>query len=196
MRTHRGAPHERVAVLQSRADDVADPQNRRRSQTGERARARDGRLLAIADDGLQQIGRAGNASRSRAERLGVALEPPRLVAIPGLHLLGRPLGGAVGVATCTGVGHSQLHREIGPGDTKAVVVARIDHHVGRGRHVTAETVGAARAARVEVMRRRRVLLGGVAVQAHLAPRCPELEAVRVVAIRAGHAPAEHLRLQK
>jgi hypothetical protein len=49
---------------------------------------------------------------------------------------------------------------------------------------------------MKMMRRRRVLLRRVAAQAHLAPRRAELEAVRVVAVRAGHAPTEHLGLQK
>src|SRR6185295_2842830 len=46
------------------------------------------------------------------------------------------------------------------------------------------------------MRRRRVLWRRVARQAHLAPRRAELEAVRVVAVRAGDATVKHLGLPK
>ena len=99
----------------------------------------------IAGDGLQELRRARSADRGRCERLGVALVPARGVPVPGLHLLGRPLGRPTGVASRTRVRHAELHREVRARDAEAVIVARVDHHVGGGRHVAADAVGAARA---------------------------------------------------
>ena len=94
------------------------------------------------------------------------------------------------------VRHAELHREIRPRDADAVIVARVDHHVGGGRHVAPDAIDAARPCRVEVMLRRLVRLARMAAETDLAPWCAELAAVRVVAVRARHATVEHLRLQK
>ncbi len=130
-----GAPHERVAVLQARAGrvDAAGAG----TQARDRGRPRDGRLVSVAGHRREQLAGAGRSGGGRAERLGVALIAARRAPVPGLHLLGRPCGRAIRVASRARVRHAEGDREIGTGDPEAVVVARVDDHVGGGGHVAA-----------------------------------------------------------
>src|SRR4051812_20742798 len=87
-------------------------------------------------------------------------------------------------------------REIRSRDPQTVIVPRIDHHVGRRRHMTTHTGGAG-ALHLVVMMSRRIVLrrsmtrcaGGVAVGA-------QLSGVRVVTVAAGHTAGVHLTLQE
>ena len=98
------------------------------------------------------------------------------------------------MAVVAGIRRAELCREIGPRDAQAVIVPAIDHHVGAGRHVARRAGERRIGALVVVMRRGRVLVGRMALQADAVARKPQLGAVRLVAVAAGDAGREHLAL--
>src|SRR6266487_2391568 len=98
------------------------------------------------------------------------------------------------MAVVARIGCAELHREIRPRYAEAVIVSRVDHHVGTDRHV-ARRAGEQWLRRfVMVMRGDRVLVWRMALQARAVARDTQLAAVRLVTIAASYAGREHLAL--
>ena len=192
-RARRRLPDQPVAVLQARLDDLAGARARRRrpgagARSPGRWRAGRRRGPPPAADPPRRA-RRSRPPRTPRRSADIRAAPARTRPPPAWP----PTRPAARRGSGARVRHAELHREIRPRDAEAVIVARVDDHVRRRRHVAADAVGAARARRVEVMLRRLVLLGGVAAETDLAPRRPQLAAVRIVTIGARHALVEHLR---
>ena len=79
----------------------------------------------------------------------------------------------------------------GPRDANAVVVARIDHHVGRGRHMAAGAARAGAPRPVQMVRRPVVLCRRMTLGAHRVAGRAKRPAVRLVTVRAGDAALMH-----
>ena len=137
---------------------------------------------------------SGWSAHAGVERLGVVLEALAVGAMPALDGRRRPFRRLVGMAVVAGIRRAELCRQIGPRDAEAVIVPAIDHHVGARRHVAGRAGERRIGALVVVMRRGRVLVGRVALQADAVARKPQLGAVRLVAVAAGDAGREHLAL--
>src|SRR5271165_5152618 len=71
--------------------------------------------------------------------------------MPRFHLVRGPLRRLVGVAAVAGVGRAERDAEVGARDPHAVIAARIDDHIGAGRHVTRDALRASRIRRVPMV---------------------------------------------
>ena len=91
------------------------------------------------------------------KRLGPGLETLALRAIPALDRGRRPGGVLVGVAVVAGIGDAEADREVRPRHAEAMIVARIDHHIGARRHVAGRAARRRRALRMMVVRHGGVL---------------------------------------
>ena len=91
-------------------------------------------------------------------------------------------------------GTARAHRKIGSRNPDAVVVPRVDRHVGGRRHVTGDATAAGRTQLVEGVGRCLVLRRCMALKAHPVARRAQLERMRVVAVAAGHALLVHQAL--
>ena len=95
-----------------------------------------------------------------------------------------------------GIGRSGGRRKVGARHAKAVIAARIDHHVGGGRHVAADAARGLAGGVVEVMSRRGVLRRLMTLRADRIALGAQFLRVRVVAVGTGHAGAMHPALQE
>src|SRR6201988_1125010 len=110
---------------------------------------------------------------------------------PAGDLLGRPLRRLVSVAVIARVRGAEFYREVGPRNSKTMVMAAIDHHVASHRHV-ARSAAQFRAASMLPVRNRLVFRGRVTLSADGIDGGLQLAAVRIVAIAAGDAGRKHL----
>ncbi len=191
-----GGAHARIGVLQSLRDDPERRWRRKAPEARNRARPRDRRLGRILGDLHELRLRARSTTVGQVEGFGEALVAAFRRRVPRLDRVAGPGGRLVAVALIAGVGSAEEIRLIGPRNAHRVVVAGIDDHVGRRRHMAGGARGALGAGPMMVMRGcierlRRVTLGtdGIAGRA-------QLLRVRVVAIRAGHAGGVHAALEE
>ena len=98
------------------------------------------------------------------------------------------------MAPIAGIGCADGHRQVGPRDADRMIAPHVDNHVGARGHVAVRALGAGQFRLVTMMRLGIELRRQMALAAHLIPRRPQLEAVRIVAIRAGHPHLEHAAL--
>src|SRR6516165_2954579 len=131
-----------------------------------------------------------------SERRGEALIALRIVPEPALDLCRSPTRIAGGVASIAGVRRSDLRRKIRARNPQAVVVARIDHHVGLGWHVTGRALRTRASGGMVMMRRAIELRRRMTLRADRIAFRPKLTAVRLVTIAAGHAVRIHFALEK
>ncbi len=162
----------------------------------QRARAHDAGLCAIGGDDPQLRERVGFAAIGAGEGLREVLETGLALGEPVGDGPRRPVRLAVRVAGVAGVRSSQLFGQVRARNAHRVVVARIDHHVGRRRHVAGRALRAAGSRRVVVMAGGVEFRGRVALRADRVARRPQLLAVRIVAIGAGDAVRVHPALQE
>src|SRR5262249_38604751 len=137
--------------------------------------------------------RAGTRLAKGASETLVAL---RIVPEPVPDLRRRPLGVATRVAAVARIRRAELHRLVGARHAQAVIVTRVDHHVGRGRHVTAHALGAGAAGRVMMVCRVVELRRLVTLSANRVALGAQLAAVRLMAIAAGDTGRVHAALQE
>ena len=119
-----------------------------------------------------------------------------LGTVPRLDLRGRPLRVARRVTARAGVGRAELDGERRARNAQAVIVARVDDHVGRRRHVTARARRARAADLVMRVLRPVVLRRQVTGRAHRVAVRVQLSAVRIVAVAARHALRVHAALEE
>ena len=131
-----------------------------------------------------------------AQRLGELLMTRQGLAIPLLDLLHRPFGRFVAMTPGAGIGDPQFHRQIRAGNAEAVVVARVHHHVGRGRGMAGHAVRARGTRWVKMVLRRFVFRREVTLQANLTAGGAQLAAVRIVAVAATDSLRLHFALQE
>jgi len=195
-RDQRGVPHQRIGVAQPTAHRGIGGRARVAGQQFDSRRAHDRWIRDARSDGDQAPRCARAAAAAGVDGLAVVGFAAPLRAVPARDPVGRPLRRAFAVARVAGVRGAELHRQVGPRHPQAVVATRIDHHVGRRRHVAVGALGAARALGMEVMRLGVVLRREVALRAHRVARRAQLLRVRVVAVAARHARAVHPALQE
>ena len=87
------------------------------------------------------------------------------------------------MAAGAGVRRAGAGGEVRPRHLEAVIVARVDHHVGLGRHVAVDALAAGLARRVVVVLGHVERAGQVALAADGVALGAQLQAVRLVAVR-------------
>src|SRR6516165_11223114 len=100
----------------------------------ERARTRERRRCGAARHHRQKRRRIGAIGPGSLKCFCVILETFPDWSVPARDGVGRPLWGFVGMTTIARVGGAKLHGQIGPWNSKAVIVPLIDYHVGTDRH--------------------------------------------------------------
>ena len=166
------------------------------SARSSRAVARDDRRHSRRGRELHQQRRRPRALAvaGRGKGLGPGLKALALRPVPALDRGRRPGGVLVGVAVVAGVGDAKARREIRARDAEAVIVARVDHHVGPLGHVAGGAARRGRAFRMVMMRGGAVLRLLVTLVADAVALRPQLERMRLVAVAAADALREHLAL--
>jgi hypothetical protein len=116
------------------------------------------------------------------------------------------------VATVAGIWRADLHAEVGPGESKAVVQSVMDSHVGTAGHVALDALGTAADLEehlavsrfdgvpllflffVKVVFFRIVFHGAVTLKAEPIPFLDQFQTVDIVTVAALHIPMVHLAL--
>src|SRR4029453_3227953 len=106
----------------------------------------------------------------------------------------RPLGRFVAVAIVASVWRTELHRQIGTGNPKAVIMPPVHHHVGAFGHVTGGTRDRDIQILMVTMRRSFIFAWHMTLAANAISGRAKRGAMWVVAIAAGHSRCKHLAL--
>src|SRR5260370_9761657 len=152
-------------------------------------------LSAVRYQLFERLPCARRIDRARWQCFAKSLKPLGGLPVPFFDGGLCPFGSFAGVAIVTCVRCSELNRKVGPRDPHAVIPPDIDYHVGPRRHMTFDALGPARPGSMKVMRRR-IVLRGMALQAKVGACGSKLEAVRVMAVTAGHTVLEHPALDE
>jgi len=132
----RANPHHGIGIGEARFYDVDVGRRKVRREFRKGAGAREpGRLTVRGGSDQQRFG-VGAVGPCVAESLSVMLKAIAFRAVPALNCVRRPLNSLVRVAIVAGVRRPKLDGDVGPRNAYAVIVARIDDHVGARRHVT------------------------------------------------------------
>src|SRR5260370_9148853 len=114
-------------------------------------------MAGIGGDRAQLRLRIDGARICSGKRRSKALIAVRVMSVPRFHLGCRPARVAIGVTVVASVWRAEFYRQIGPREAQAVIVPRVDNHIGRGWHVAGHTRGAGAGGLVVVGRPRIVL---------------------------------------
>ena len=186
-----GPAYQRIAVAQPCLYRSCRCRAQARAQQLQRRGARDAGLRGVGRELAEQRRCVGAPGSPGVQRPCISLVAGWVVPVPRADAVARPLGAALGVTLRAGVGRADLDRQIRARHTQAVVVARMDDHVGLRRHVATGTRRSRRADTMEMMRRAVVLRRQVALAADGVSGGAQFQAVRLVAVRARHPPLIH-----
>ena len=188
-RIQRRHAHQRISVGQGRLQ----ARHGRRAgvvlQFLDGGRAGNDRRGGVTGQRGEQRRRAGLALTSGVECLDEMLETLSFRSVRLLDGISRPLRTLVRMTIGAGVGHAELHRQVGSRHADGMIRPRIDHHVVPGRHMTGHALRTRPALLMHGVRAGVVHLGRVAALAQGVALCTCLAGVRVVAIAAGHTTA-------
>ena len=108
----------------------------------------------------------------------------------------RPAGIPVLVTVGAGVRGAHLPGKVGPGHPQGMIMAGVDHHVGPGRHVTGDALGAGGPRGVQAMTRLVIADRGMALGAKAVARGARPRAVGIMAVGTGDALGMHAALEE
>src|ERR1700687_6348310 len=94
------------------------------------------------------------------------------------------------MASVTRVWDADLHRELGARNADTVIAPRIHDHVGPRRHMTLHASRAGRPGLVEIVLRGIVFVSRMAMKTNPVALRSKLQAMRLVALAAGHPSSE------
>ena len=109
-----------------RAPESTFAGERRGASSVKRARASEGRRIAIGGHGGKKLRRVRLIGPGRMECAGIVLKTLSVRPVPALDGRGRPFRRFVGMAVVAGIGRAELHRQVRPRNPQAVIVPRID----------------------------------------------------------------------
>ena len=190
----RADPDHRIGIGEARTGEAEIGRIEIGRELGEQAGAVETRRRRIGCRRREQGAGAGALAPGVVEGFGVVLEALAVGSVPALNRLCRPFRRLVLVTVVAGVRRSEPDGEIGPRNAQRVVVARVDDHVGAGRHVAGGAADGRIDARVPVVRGDSVFLRRVALQTDAVAGEFQPGTVRIVAVAAGDALGEHLAL--
>ena len=123
--------HERIGVVQRALDGRPRGRGKVGLQQRHRRGADDGGLCRIVATRRQSRAGPGKVLAPGVDRLGPVRPAGSRGPPPSGRRVGGPLRRLLRVAVGAGVRRAELHRQVGTRHAEAVVVARVDHHVGR-----------------------------------------------------------------
>jgi len=191
-----GSANKRIGVVQQPPKTFALGGVRHAIEASDRACPRYAWARAVVGQRQQLLACARRADGSRLQNRGELLEARVQSAIPRFYLIRGPLRRLISVAATAGVGRAQGDAEVGARDTHAVIAARIDDHIGAGRHVARHALRASRLRLVPMVGGDIVFFRRMALETDPIAGGAQLQAVGIVAIAAGYAGMEHAALQE
>src|SRR5262245_21673225 len=135
----RRHPHHRIAVRKPILRQIEVGSRKIWAELGEGARANDGGYIAVQGDLAEKLSGIRLLRPRGMKSSCVVLESLPLRSEPALNRTRRPLGRFVAVTIVASVWRAELHRQIGTGNPKTMIVPPIHHHVGALGHVTGGT---------------------------------------------------------
>src|SRR5262245_5391322 len=187
-------PDHRLAVREPVLRQIEIRSRKILAELDERARANDGGYIAVRGDFAEKFSGVRLLRPRGMKSCCVSLESLPLRPEPALNRARRPLSRFVAMAIVASVWRTELHRQIGTGNPKAVIMPPVHHHVGAFRHVTGGTRDGNIHILMVTMRPSFIFAWHMTLAADAISWRAKRGTMWVVAIAAGHPQRKHLAL--